>query len=108
MSKCTATTVIVEIVSSQIDRNGNRYHFAIFYNPAKGRQRRVCMEVGGESNARTMAYELAEKDFERILTFECTLPKREWQRRRTLANCVTYEGSPEAKAALAALFNVKG
>ena len=108
MSKYTATTVIVEIISSQIDRNGNRYHFAIFYNPAKGRQHRVCMEVGGESNARLMAYELAGKDFERLLAFECSLPKLEWKRRHRLANCITYEGSPEAKAALAALFDVKG
>jgi len=107
MSNHTATKVIVEVVSSQRDVNGNRYHFARFYNPAKGRQNYVCIEVGGESNARQIAYELAGKDYEATLCFELTLPKREWKRVRP-ERAGMYEGSPEAKAALAILFDVKG
>lgn len=103
----TPTAVIVETVSSLTDRNGNHYHFAIFYNPAKGRQHSVCIDVGGESNARHIAYELAGKDYERTLCFESHLGKRDWQRVRANAKPISYERSPEAKAALAALFDVK-
>lgn len=97
------TTVIVQVVSSERDTNGNRYHFAVFYNPEKGRQHSVAMEVGGESNARHIAYTLAG-DWESTLCFEQTLPKREWQRARKFAKVEMYEGGAEAKAALRALF----
>ena len=104
----TPTRVIVETVSSLIDRNGNRHHFAVFYNPAKGRQHSVAIEVGGESNARCIAYKLAGNDHEGTLAFEHSLGKRDWQFQRANAKPISYEGSPEAKAALCALFDLKG
>lgn len=97
------TTVIVETVSSETDQNGNRYHFAVFYNPAKGRQHSVALEVGGESNARHIAYKIAG-DWEGTLCFERTLPKREWQRAKGFAKVETYEGSQQASVLLGKLF----
>ena len=102
----TATLVIVEVVSSQIDRNGNRYHFARFYNPEKGRQYSVVMEVGGESNARSVALEYANGDYEAMLCFERSVPKSDFKRMN--AGVTLYEGSADAEAALDALFDVKG
>ncbi len=94
---------IVETISSARDVNGNCHHFAVFYSPAKGRQARVAIETGGASNALSLAYEIT-KDHEAILCFEHTLPKRDWQRARKHAGTVLYyEGSDEAKAALAQL-----
>lgn len=98
------TTVIVQIVSSATDSNGNRYHFAVFYNPAKGRQHSVALEVGGESNARHIAYKLAGNDYEGTLCFEQTLTKREWQRAKAFAKVETYEGSEKATDLLRSLF----
>lgn len=102
----TPILVIVETISSQQDRNGNRYHFARFYSTARGRQASVTMEVDGESNARAIAYELAGKDLEAMLYFEREVSKTEWKR---LRQGVTYcEGGLGSKAALAALFAVEG
>lgn len=98
----TQTRVITETVSSELDRNGNRYHFARFYNPAKGRSECVSMEVGGDSNAKYIAHDLAGGDWEATLSFQCSLPKKEWQRERK--RVTLYEGTTEATAALALLF----
>lgn len=101
----TATTVIVETITSERDRNGNCYHLAVFYNPAKGRQQCVRMGVGGQSNARHIAYRLAGNDWERTLCFESTVPKSQFK--RLYSDITLYEGDVEANAALAALFGVK-
>lgn len=101
----TQTIVIVETITSQRDVNGNCYHLARFYNPAKGRQHSVLMEVGGESNARHIAYRLAGNDYEGTLVFESVIPKSQF--RMLSCGVKLYEGSKEAEAALAELFAVK-
>ncbi len=93
---------IVETITSARDVNGNCYHFAAFYSPAKGRHDRVVMEVASPSNARSFANAIL-KDVEAILDFEHTLAKREWQHARKCAGVRLYEGSDESKAALRAL-----
>lgn len=102
----TPVRVIVEILSSESDRNGNRYHFARFYNPSKGREPVAVVEVGGESNARSMAHSLAGNDYEGCLYFEITLPKRTWNHARSHSGMIAYEGDPELNGTLCAAFGV--
>lgn len=69
--------VIVETFSSEMDRNGNRYHFAVFTS-TKDRQIRLSTMIDGPSNARHYA-ENALGDWEKIYWCEITFPKRQWQ-----------------------------
>ena len=103
----TPIRAIVETTSSRRDRNGNCYHYAHFYNPAKGRNTRVAVrDMGGTDNARC----LANRYFgghESVLSFERELPIREWDRTVRFLEFVGYEGSKQVKAALADLFDVE-
>ncbi len=105
MPRPTPIRVIVETVSSARDVNGNCYHFATFYTPKKGRQQSVRMHVHGESNARSIAYRLAGRDHEGVLSFASTIAKRDWKIRAT---CIGMsEGSDAANCALAKLFGTR-
>ena len=95
---------IVQTITSTRDLNGNCYHIAVIYNPAKGRNAFVRLEVGGESNAAHLAYTLAGNDWEGVVSLQTLLPKRQWQALRKQSAWL-YEGSQQAKQALADLFN---
>lgn len=101
----TPIIAIVETVASERDSNGNTYHFARFYNAKKGRSECVTLETGGEGNATYLARKLTG-DWEKVLSFSSVIPKRDWQRAHKALNPL-YEGSPEAKKALQALFDTK-
>lgn len=103
MPRATPIRCIVQTLTSVQDLNGNSYHIAIFWNPAKGRHASVSLEVGGPSNARGIALKYVGGDYEKILSLEQTIPKREWQRYRNTLGAM-IEGFPEADAALAKLF----
>jgi hypothetical protein len=103
MPRTPAIRCIVQTLSSVRDVNGNSYHVAIFYCPAKGRHARVRLEVGGPSNARGIALKYVGGDYEKILSLEQTIPKREWQNYRRNPD-IMIEGFPEADAAMAKLF----
>lgn len=95
------TKIIVETVSSQIDTNGNRYHYARFYNPEMGRQHSVVIEIGGPSNGLHIAHKMTG-DWESTLEFTQTIPKREFM--AAFKNVKLHEATPEAIKALASLF----
>jgi len=96
---------IVHTRSSETDRNGNRYHLAEFWNVAKGRGVSVRMEVGGESNARHLAYQIF-KDYEAILSIDSEISKSDYRRLRAWGT-VQHEGK-EGREALADLFSRDG
>lgn len=76
-----AVRIIVEIVTSEADRSGNRYSFARFYAPHWGREPFLSMDmgVGDGSNARHLAFKACGNDWNAILTFESTIPKARWK-----------------------------
>lgn len=99
------TRVIVETVSSRSDQYGNRYHFARFYNPARGRQQSVAARVAAPGNANAIAYRLAGQDWEGTFCRESVLPIRQWNRAVIDAEVTLREDTPELAAALAELFD---
>ncbi len=102
MDPAVPILAVVETVSSETDRNGNRYHFARFYSTQKGRQTSVCLEVGGDNNAPFLAYKLLGSNWEHVLHVQVTLPKTQWKHARPVS-CL-YEGGEQAKKALADLY----
>jgi len=99
------TRVIVDTVSSRTDMYGNRYHFARFYNPAKGRQVSVVATVAAPGNANAIAYRLAGEDWEGTLCHESELPIRRWNAAEKAAGVRLREDTPELEAALTELFD---
>lgn len=107
MPKYIPIRVIVQVFTSERDRNGNCYHFARFTNPAKGRNASITVEVGGRSNAEIMGKRLAGGDWEATFCAEQTMGKRDWQyARKHSEGGVSYEGNAETNSALCALFDV--
>lgn len=99
----TPIKIIVETIASERDRNGNCYTFARFYLPSKGRSAALVAHVDGESNARSIAYNAAGKDWETVLAFESTIPKREWTE---AAKGAHYDSMADATAILAEALRV--
>lgn len=95
----TPVKIIVETITSEHDRNGNRYHFARFYLPQLGRACVLECEVGGASNALHIAYRACGQDWAAVLGFESVIPKREWQRMRPKG----YMSESDAQAILAGM-----
>jgi hypothetical protein len=78
-----AIRFICETFTSERDRNGNCYHFAVITSTSTGK-RLVIKGVGGESNARyLMSKLLGRTTGERVYSTEVVLPKRQWQRRES-------------------------
>lgn len=104
--------VIAQIKSSKTDINGNTYHFAVFYNPRKGRQHSVVVDnLGSADNAEHLAYRLSGGDWEKTLVFRSVLSIRQWNKENKWAisnlsdnPADTYYGSEKNKQALHNLF----
>lgn len=77
----TAVRIIVEIITSACDSSGNRYSLARFYAPHWGRAPFLSMDigVGGGDNASHLACKACGGDWNAVLTFGRTIPKREWK-----------------------------
>jgi hypothetical protein len=103
----TPIRIIVEVTSSFPDTNGNRYHFARFWNAQKGRQESVAInDISGVSNARAVAYELAGRDYEATLVFERAVTKTEFRKLTRGTVFAGYEGAEAVQRALADLMRV--
>ena len=89
--KTTPISVIAITYSSEMDTNGNTYHWTRFINPQRGRHVSVICEVDGSSNADGIAYTLAG-GWEGTLCLQTTQSKREWRQRRP--DGLRYEGDP--------------
>lgn len=94
---------VIHTVNSEIDRNGNTYHFCTFYCPDKGRQSGVVWETGGERNGAIAAMRILG-DWEQILEISSTIPKRQYMEAHK-SHRPLYEGSDDAKKALADLLS---
>lgn len=93
--------IIAHILTSHVDRNGNTYTVAEFYNPIKGRNCAVSLRCHSASNARSLAFQAAGGDWENTLCLEMhDIPIRRIQ---ALSKGALYEGTLPAQRALTAL-----
>jgi len=69
---------IVDITSSNTDRNGNRYHIARYTRVSDGKGK--TFHVNAESNAESVAQELAGGNWPGVHTTRQSVPVREYQR----------------------------
>lgn len=102
------TKVVAHIISSKRDVNGNTYHFGLFYNPEHGRQERLAVHLGGESNGEHLAWQLAGEEWEQTLVFRSELPIREWNRQVKHAQPEAWLGTDTAKATMLKLWGKEG
>lgn len=83
-----AIRFIVETVSSETDRNGNRYHWARITSTITGRS--IRFHSNGQGNAlHLLRRVIGLYTFPTVSGIEMTLPKRQWQ--RTCNGIVLYE-----------------
>lgn len=91
---------IVDTVSSEFDRNGNRSHFARITSTKTGRG--VCLESDGVNNAvhvlRKAGIEWAE-----IHATDCTIPRKDW--REAVKQCAGSVEREESRETILALEN---
>jgi len=100
MSKATPIQCIVETLSTKGDRNGNRVHISVFYNPKCGKHECVRVITNGEKNGVSMAFRLFN-DWEPIVSFEAAITEKQFDR---LSQGCMIEGDINTDNALAGLF----
>jgi hypothetical protein len=101
MADAKPIKAIIRTYVSERDRNGNCYKFSMIYAVQSG----IYTFVAVEDFSTTILTDLGVK-WSEYLEIDSCIPKREWQaRRRNLE--VHYPHTPEYRAAMADLFEVK-